>query len=122
MGARTPARARFLGLWTAGWLALFLIVGMVRFGDPSVQWPVLVVPLLWALVALRPRRAARDSRPARARPEPAGGPADDEWADEWAEADRWPDEDPRWPPPGARTDTVERPALRRRDDGPRDRW
>lgn len=125
MGARSPARARFLGLWTAGWLALLLVVAMVRFGDPSVQWPVLVVPLLWALVALRPRRAERDSRPARPRRERAAGPAEDEWADEddeWAGADRWPDEDPRWPPPGARTDTVERPALRRRDDGPGERW
>ena len=25
-------------------------------GDIRVQWPVLAVPLLWALVALRPRR------------------------------------------------------------------
>ena len=38
------------------WLAAFLVAGLVRLGDLSLQWPVLVVPLLWALVALRPRR------------------------------------------------------------------
>ena len=118
MGARSPARARFLGLWTAGWLALLLVLAMVRFGDPALQWPVLVVPALWALVALRPRRSAGVRT------------AQDEWADEewpedeWAEDD-WPDDaaddrwapDAPWPPPGERTDTVERPALRRRAGG-----
>lgn len=59
---RDPRRARVLGLWSAGWLAVFLVAGMVRLGEPAVQWPVLAVPLLWALVALRPRR-----RPAGAR-------------------------------------------------------
>lgn len=110
-----------LGLWTAGWLAVFIVAGMVRLGEPSVQWPVLVVPLLWALVALRPRRRATAERP-----------DDDGW-------DRYPDDDrddlageydgwdergwdehgweerPRVPP-GERTDTVERPALRRPED------
>jgi hypothetical protein len=47
---------RRLGLWTAGWLFLFLLVGVLRFGDPSVQWPVLLVPVVWAAVAARPRR------------------------------------------------------------------
>jgi hypothetical protein len=50
------ARRRRLGLWTAGWLFLFLLVGVIRFGDPSVQWPVLLVPVAWAAVAARPRR------------------------------------------------------------------
>jgi hypothetical protein len=144
----SPARARFLGLWTAGWLATLLVVGMVRFGDPGLQWPVLLVPALWALVALRPRRGRRWAPPRH----PAAGAgaddewlddqrlddewaddewADDEWADdEWAEDERphdeWADdewaEDQRaagvqWPQPGERTDTVERPALRRRSDG-----
>ncbi len=81
-----PRRARVLGLWTAGWLAAFLLAGMIRLGEPSVQWPVLAVPLLWALVALRPRRS-------RAAARSAGG-------------------DGRRPPPAAnRTDTVERPAV-----------
>ena len=53
--ARSPER-RLLGLWTAGWLALFLLVGLLWLGDLSLQWPVLLVPLLWALVAARPRR------------------------------------------------------------------
>ena len=56
MARRDPRSARVLGLWTAGWLAVFLVVGMVWLGEPSVQWPVLAVPLLWALLALRPRR------------------------------------------------------------------
>lgn len=87
-----PRRARVLGLWTAGWLAVFLVAGMVWLGEPAVQWPVLAVPVLWALVALRPRRGPRDR-----------GQDDD--GDEF-----WPPEDP--PPAGYRTDTVERPAVR----------
>ena len=109
MPRRDPHRARVLGLWTAGWLAVFLVVGMVWLGEPSVQWPVLAVPLLWALVALRPRRR--------------GAAVDDgyEEPDHWDD-DRWDDEgrydDAPWdappgPRPAERTDTVERPALRR---------
>jgi hypothetical protein len=96
---RDPRRARVLGLWTAGWLAVFLVVGMVWLGEPTVQWPVLAVPLLWALVALRPRRrlAGDDGRWDDAR-------ADDSWDDDW------PPESP--PVTGHRTDTVERPAVR----------
>ena len=82
MARRDPRDARVLGLWTAAWLAVFLIAGLLWVGDLSVQWPVLLVPLLWALVAARPRRA--------------------------------PPVDP-WTSPAERTDTVERPALRRPD-------
>ncbi|MGY1720878.1 hypothetical protein ACI8AG_17720 [Blastococcus sp. SYSU DS0552] len=142
MAARSPAQARFLGLWTAGWLALLLVAGMLRFGDPAVQWPVLVVPALWALVALRPRRASRAGGAGSRRPgRSADEWAEDRWADDEEAEDRWVDDrwaedgradDPwaedgrtrdagRWPPPGERTDTVERPALRRRSDGT-DRW
>ena len=52
----TPRERRLLGLWTAGWLALLLLFGLLWVGDLSVQWPVLLVPLAWALVAARPRR------------------------------------------------------------------
>ncbi|MCV2489516.1 hypothetical protein OF117_09055 [Geodermatophilus sp. YIM 151500] len=52
MARRTPAEARVLGLWTAAWLAALLVAGLVRLGDPAVQWPVLLVPLVWALAAL----------------------------------------------------------------------
>jgi hypothetical protein len=95
---RDPRSARLLGLWTAGWLAVLLLGGLLWLGDLSLQWPVLGVPLLWALVALRPRRG---------------------WADD--EDDGWepiPPPDRSWqrPDPTERTDTVERPALRRRDD------
>jgi hypothetical protein len=139
---RDPRHARVLGLWTAGWLAVFLVVGMVRLGEPSVQWPVLAVPLLWALVALRPRRR-RGAR--EAGPQDGGWDGEREWdgeqgwdGDEWdgddgwgdpeavdEPADRWADrwgEDPddarRGPRirPAERTDTVERPAVRRPED------
>jgi hypothetical protein len=53
---RTPRERRLLGLWTAGWLALLLVIGLLWIGDVSVQWPVLLVPLAWALVAVRPHR------------------------------------------------------------------
>ena len=45
-----------LGLWTAGWLFALLLVGLLWVGDLSLQWPVLLVPLIWALLAVRPRR------------------------------------------------------------------
>ena len=64
---RSPAEARALGLWTAFWLAVLLLTGLLWVGDPTLQWPVLVVPLLWALVALRPRRRTPDPY---AEPEP----------------------------------------------------
>jgi hypothetical protein len=53
---RTPRQQRSLGLWTAGWLAVLLLVGLLVAGDVQVEWPVFAVPLLWALLAVRPRR------------------------------------------------------------------
>jgi hypothetical protein len=52
----TSRDRRLLGLWTAGWLALLLLAGLLWIGNLTLQWPVLLVPLVWALVALRPRR------------------------------------------------------------------
>jgi hypothetical protein len=56
MSRPTAAQRRLLGLWTAGWLAVLLVAGLVWVGDLSLQWPVLLVPVVWALVAVRPRR------------------------------------------------------------------
>ena len=56
------ARDRTIGLWTAGWLAVFLLGGLVWLGDLSLQWPVLLIPLLWALVAAGPRRSPERRR------------------------------------------------------------
>lgn len=58
MGRRSPREARLLGLWTAGCLFVLLLAGVLWIGDPALQWPVFAVPLVWALVALRPRRGA----------------------------------------------------------------
>ena len=69
MVRRDPREARLLGLWTAGCLFVLLLAGILRIGDLSLQWPVLVVPLLWALVAARPRR--RVVRPVEEDPYPA---------------------------------------------------
>ena len=57
--ARNSREARTLGLWTAAWLGLFLLGLLLWLGDVAVQWPVLLVPVLWALVAVRPRRRSR---------------------------------------------------------------
>ena len=113
MARRDPPRARVLGLWTAGWLAVFLVVGMVRLGEPSVPWPVLAVPLLWALVALRPRR--RGAAVEDGYDEEPDHWDDDRWDDGWDDdgAAQPPWDAPPGPRPAERTDTVERPALRR---------
>ena len=98
MARRDPRSARLLGLWTAGWLAVLLLGGLLWLGDLSLQWPVLGIPLLWALVAARPRRRRDDD-------------AEDE--DDWEPI---PPPDRSWRQDlGGRTDTVERPALRNRD-------
>jgi hypothetical protein len=81
MARRDPREARLLGLWTAAWLGVLLLLGLLWLGDLSLQWPVLAVPVLWALVALRPRRRDRDSprgwevRPASARTDTVEAPA-----------------------------------------------
>jgi hypothetical protein len=56
MAGPTARERRLLGLWTAGWLALLLVVGLLWIGDVSLQWPVLLVPVVRAVVAVRPRR------------------------------------------------------------------
>jgi hypothetical protein len=84
---RTPREARVLGLWSASWLAVLLLGGLLWVGDLSLQWPVLAVPVLWALFALRPRRSSAPSSP------PSGPPSR-----------------------GYRSDTVERPAVGRPPD------
>ena len=55
MARPTAREQRLLGLWTAGCLAVLLLVGLLWVGEFSLQWPVLLVPMVWALVALRPR-------------------------------------------------------------------
>jgi hypothetical protein len=82
MARHDPRVARALGLWTAAWLGVFLLGGLLWLGNVSLQWPVLLVPVVWALVALRPRRDTR-----RITVEPPDGRAH-------------------------RTDTVQRPVLR----------
>lgn len=52
----TPQEKRVLGLWTAACLLVLLVVGLLWVGDIALQWPVLVVPVVWFAVALRPRR------------------------------------------------------------------
>jgi hypothetical protein len=53
---RTARERRLLGLWTAAWLALLLVGGLLWLGDVSLQWPVLLVPVAWAAAAVWPRR------------------------------------------------------------------
>jgi hypothetical protein len=89
VSGREAREARTLGLWTASWLGVLLLAGLFWVGNLAVQWPVLLVPVVWALVALRPRRSP--TSPIRGLPAPV------------------------------RTDTVERPAVRKRPDGGRDR-
>ena len=77
---RTPRQSRFLGLWTASWLFVLLLALLLRVGDIRVQWPALLVPVVWALVAaLRGRRRVVRRRP----------PEDD---------DVWPPEEDDFPP------------------------
>lgn len=59
MSRHDAREARTLGLWTAAWLGGLLLAGLLWLGDLSLQWPVLLIPVLWALVAVRPRRDRR---------------------------------------------------------------
>jgi hypothetical protein len=61
--ARRPARQRrALRLWSSGWLALFLVLGLLWIGDTPLQWAVLGIPLVWALPALLSRGRDPDAR------------------------------------------------------------
>ena len=55
MARHSPEEARDLGLWTAGGLAVLLVGGLWWLGDLRLQWPVLLVPVIWVLVAVRRR-------------------------------------------------------------------
>jgi hypothetical protein len=89
---RSPRESRFLGLWTASWLFVLLLGLLLQVGDVRVQWPALLVPVVWALVALWRGRARR---PAVRRP-----PEDDGF---WPpEDDDLPDETPEPRPPPTR--------------------
>ena len=106
MSPRPAGERRALGLWTAGCLAAALALGVTRLGDWSLQWPVLLVPLLWALVASRPRRGAPLRRD-RDGDEHGGDPPS-----YWEAPDHWDEgEDPYRAQP-RRTDTVEAPWVR----------
>jgi hypothetical protein len=104
MSRRPAAERRLLGLWTAGWLAVLLLALMLWLGEFRLQWPVLLVPVLWALVAVRPRRR-RDVED--------GDVENEDGSSYWDGPDHWDDgENPYRPPSGGRTDTVERPSIR----------
>jgi hypothetical protein len=77
---RSPRQARFLGLWTASWLFVLLLGLLLRVGDLTLQWPALLFPVAWALLALT-RGRGRRSAPRRP-----------------PEEDFWPPEDESWPP------------------------
>ena len=60
MTRRTPRETRLLGLWTAGWLAILLLICLAWVGVWSLQWWVLLVPAGWAAVALLRGRGRRE--------------------------------------------------------------
>lgn len=60
MARRSPREVRLLGLWTAGWLAVLLLIGLAWVGSWSLQWWVLLVPVLWAAVVLLRARGRRE--------------------------------------------------------------
>ncbi len=91
---RDPGEARLLGLWTAGCLFVLLLIGVLWVGDLSLQWPVFAVPLLWAAVAMRPRRGG--VRPAVRPAEPYADPAP------WEQPHPETREAPTLPPPPTR--------------------
>ena len=93
--ARLPARARRARrLWSAAWLGVFLVAGLLVVGELPGEWLVLAVPLLWALPALRP---VRDDVPAqpweRPPPAPWRAPQGEPYAD--GPLGAWEDEPPR---------------------------
>ena len=105
----------FLSGWPA-WLLCLLIVlavaglaGVIQRRRTRGEAPGLTTRRVWALWALGPRRRGA-----------ADGDRYDEepgyWDDDTGDDDRWDDDGwdaPLGPRPGERTDTVERPALRR---------
>src|SRR4051812_45540854 len=94
---RTPQQSRLLGLWTATWLFVLLVGLLLRVGDPRLQWPVLLVPVGWALVAWRRGRRGRPAKVRRPEDEEPGPPEVDEPGP--PEVDEpWPPEDDAWPP------------------------
>ncbi len=99
MSRRPAGQRRLLRLWTATWLAVLLAVGVSRLGDWSVQWPVMLVPLLWALSAVLVRPDRR--RYVEEHDEPSY----------WDGPDHWGDDGDPYRPQG-RTDTVEAPWVR----------
>ncbi len=122
MARRDPAEARLLGLWTAGWLFALLLAGLVWIGDLRVQWPVLAVPVLWALVALRPRRR-HDSRYGDSRY--GDSRYDSRYGDSRYDS-RYDDDLAGWPPPddgpGRLPPTRQLPASRPLPRPPDSRW
>ena len=101
MSPRPAAERRALGLWTAGCLAVLLCLGITRLGEWSLQWPVLLVPIVWALVALRPRQGA-----------PSARLEDDDAPSYWDGPDHWGEGGNPYRPQPRRTDTVEAPWVR----------
>jgi hypothetical protein len=109
MSRRPAPERRILGLWTAGCLAVLLSLGVTRLGDWSLQWPVLLVPALWALVALRPGGRRRREEVEDVGPSYWDGP------DHWGEGGN-----PYRRPRTVRTDTVEAPWVREERRGSRE--
>ncbi len=59
---RPAAERRALGLWTACCLAVLLSLGVTWLGTWALQWPLLLVPLAWALVVLLASRQRVSTR------------------------------------------------------------
>jgi hypothetical protein len=111
---RTARQKRLLGLWTAGWLAVLLLAGLLVAGDVRVQWPVLAVPVLWALVATRPRRGGYGPRRSDDDLDDVPGFWDDPPA---PRSSSWPPSSSRPPAPPTRETGVLPPLPPRSDDG-----
>src|SRR4051794_3033702 len=81
---RTPRQSRFLGLWSAAWLLVLLLALLLWLGDPKLQWPALLVPVVWALLAWFRGRGSRPVRRPDDEPEPG---APDNEPEPWAPGD-----------------------------------